>query len=574
MSRWVFRGSPKGAFPSWWAEELEISPTLLKVLWRRGMTDLQQLKSYLEPRARNLTPPARWPGISEAADILAKELLAGKRLAIWGDYDVDGITATALVLDVLEEHGFNASHHLPDRRSEGYGLNVEGIETLAAEGCQTLLTVDCGISDVAEVARARELGMRVVISDHHLPPAELPDATSIINPRMDGDWPCVHLAGVGVAFYLMAALNAILAPMTGRRYKMDKALDLVALGTLADVMTLEGENRILASAGLARMKAPERPGLAALKKVSNCEFSAPISSLQAVFRLAPRINAAGRMGNANLALGLLRARDQEEAERLALQLDQCNRQRKSEEENAHRAARRQARELLEKKNYAGLALFGQEWHPGIVGIVASRIVEEFNRPAIVLCEDKGALKGSGRSVPDFDLHSGLASISDCLLGFGGHRQAAGVRLEKDSLEAFRDAFDKCVRASLGGYPAEPTLLLEDELDFSQASDMDFLRDLDLMQPFGPGNAEPVFSSPPLLVKKRAFLGASGQHVLLSLRDDRSGISLQAKAWRMADKIPQSIEGRRIQIAYAPKLESFRGMLTVDLGLKDWRELKS
>lgn len=573
MSIWQFREAPADKAPQKWAGELAVTPLLLEILWRRGLRDLDAIDAYLSARLGDLTRPDRWPAIPRAAELIASELLAGKKLAVWGDYDVDGITATTLVLDVLEAHGFKAAHHLPDRRSEGYGLNIPGIEALAEAGCATLLTVDCGIGDKAAVARARELGMTVIISDHHLPPESLPEAAIIVNPRMAGDWPCPHLAGVGVAFYLMAAVNSLLSSRTGKRYKMDDALDLVGLGTLADVMRLEGENRILVRGGLNHMGETCRPGIAALKAVSGFDLAAELNSDQAVFRLAPRINAAGRMGDPALALNLLRAHDFAKAEILATELDGCNRERKAQEQRMYAEASSQARELLEAREYAGLVLHGADWHPGIVGIVASRIVEAFNKPAVVLYSDGDSLKGSGRSVPDFDLHAGLSQIS-CLQGFGGHRLAAGVRLEKNRLDEFRAAFHNAVVSSLGPTPSEPVLLLEGELDFRRASNHKFLRELELMQPFGPGNPEPVFASPPLLVRRRSPLGHTQEHVLLEVFDKSSNVTLFARAWRMADQIPASIVNRQIRLAYTPRLDIYNGNPRIDLSVKDWQPVRT
>ena len=469
MKRWLFREPPAGSPPRGLARELSISPLLLDILWRRGLDSPEELDAYLSARLPDLVPPSRWPQFPQAAEVISKALLDGKKLAVWGDYDVDGITSSTLVLDVLEAHGLEALWHVPDRRSEGYGLNIPAIEELAAQGCGILLTVDCGISDMAAVARARELGMTVVISDHHLPPPELPPADAICNPRLgpEDDMPCPHLAGVGVAFFLMAAVNAALAPHTGRRFKMDKVLDLVALGTLADVMRLGGQNRILVRGGLDKLAEAARPGIAALKTVSGSDAAARLNAGQVVFRLAPRINAAGRMGAADTALQLLRSKDHVEALRLAQHLDALNTQRREEEERIWAAAREQAHRQLEQRQ-------------------------------------------------------------------------------------------------------RPALLLECELEFQQASDSAFLQELELMQPFGAGNAEPVFASPELTVVDRSPLGYSGDHVRLRLKDSASGITLMAKGWNMATAFPPSSVGSRIRVAYTPRLDYYRGVASIDVGIKDWQ----
>ncbi|MBQ9405448.1 MAG: single-stranded-DNA-specific exonuclease RecJ [Desulfovibrio sp.] len=575
MKRWLLRPTPQGKAstpPAVWADELAISPRLLDILWRRGLTTRSALHAFLSPRLSSLSPPERWPQLPDAARILCSALLAGKRLVVWGDYDVDGITASTLVLDVLETHGITALCHIPDRNAEGYGLNIPHVEALADQGCGILLTVDCGIADVEAIRRACELGMTVVISDHHLPPETLPPAHAVCNPRLyrEEELPYPHLAGVGVAFYLMAALNAELAQHTGKRHSMGDCLDLVALGTLADVMPLTGENRILVRGGLARIATAKRPGLSALKAVCGMNPAAPLNAGQVVFRLAPRINAAGRMGQADIALHLLREKNMTRAAQLAQNLDELNQLRRQEEECIHTAARAQALELLSNAPRTGLVLYGKSWHPGIIGIVASRIVEEFYRPTIILCEDQGTLKGSGRSIREFDLYAGLRNTSSCLVSFGGHRQAAGVRLHLEKLKEFRARFETVTAEILGTTPLTPSLILEGTLGFDVASDKDFLNELDLLQPFGPGNPEPIFQSPPLLVKDRSPLGRGGEHVQLRLTDEESGITLSAKAWRMAEELKQDIVGRRILLAYTPRLDTYNGIASVDVGIKDWR----
>lgn len=604
MKQWIDRTPPAGldagprAGDPALLERLGVSATLLRLLRLRGMDEAAAIDAFLTPNLRLLSPPERWAGLPEAAQTLCTAIMEGKKLAIWGDYDVDGITATALALDVLEHHKVPVTFHLPDRMSEGYGLNLAGIDALADAGVAALLTVDCGISNVDAVAHARERGMTVVISDHHLPPPDLPPAHAICNPRM-GDNPCPHLAGVGVCFYLMAALNTLLAPHTGLRFDMREVLDLVTLGTLADMVRLSGENRILVKNGLLKVAEARRPGLAALKAVCKYAFNATLGAGQVVFTLAPRINAAGRMGMPDTALQLLRSRSLHEAEGLADKLDAMNTERRLEEERIFNEAREQAQNSTGRM---GLVLYGAGWHSGIIGIVASRIVEEFHKPTLILCDDaRGGdlppeamadaetalvsadtpsntpaatparrIKGSGRSVPEFDLFAALTALSDLFYGYGGHRLAAGMSLPPENLDALRERFDQVVRAALGDTPVTPTLLIDGELNFAQASDTTFLRELEMLQPFGTGNAEPVFASPPLKVVNRRPLGHSGEHVILDLQDTTTGVRLSAKAWRMAGQLPPTVQGRHIRLAYTPRIDSYRGD-SIDIRIKDWQE---
>lgn len=549
-----------------WSESLEISPLLVDILLLRGCNTLEDMDIFLSPHLRLLAPLEQWPGVVEAAEILSQCLIRGESLLVWGDYDVDGITASALVLDVLEGHGITARHHLPDRRQEGYGLNIPMLEKFAAEGIKVVLTVDCGISDVEPVNRARELGMTVIISDHHLPPAILPPAHAISNPRL-APCPCPQLAGVGVAFFLMAAVSAKLSAHSGRRFDMREVLDLVALGTLADVVRLAGQNRILVKNGLLKVASPTRPGMAALKAVSGYNVAASVGGGQVVFSLCPRINAAGRMGQAEMALALLRAKTHEEAARLAQKLDVLNTERRAEEERIQKEARLEALKYADK---ASLVLHGADWHPGVIGIVASRIVDEFYKPTLIMCNDADNLKGSGRSVTEFDLHTGLTDIADLFLNYGGHKQAAGMRLEVQKLEELRARFESTVCMALGPVPLAPTVLLDGTLDFARASDLVFLQELELLQPFGSGNAEPVFESPSLLVKNRRVFGRGREHVNLELLDESTGVTLHAKAWRQAESLPESIRGTYIRLAYAPRIDTYNGIANVDIRIKDWK----
>jgi single-stranded-DNA-specific exonuclease len=376
------------------------------------------------------------------------------------------------------------------------------------------------------------------------------------------------LAGVGVAFFLAAAAAAKLAEAGRPRVDVRPLLDMVALGTLADVVALRGQNRILAKNGLLLVAEAARPGIAALKEASGFAVGAALGAGQVTFGLAPRINAAGRMGEAETALQMLLAPDLDTARPLAARLDAMNRDRRREEERILEQALEQAAEQV-AAGRLGLVLHQDDWHPGVIGIVASRVVEETYRPCLILCrEGEDRLKGSGRSVREFDLHAGLTCCSDVLLGFGGHRQAAGLSLAPENLEALRERFHRTVEEALGPEPLTAGLRLDGDLPFT---DIDFtlLKELELLQPFGPGNPEPVFASPPVRVGNRRVFGKN--HVALELRDPDAGVTLKGKAWRQAEALGPEVVGRTMRLAFTPKIDRYNGVASIDLRIKDWNE---
>ncbi|MDO9082750.1 MAG: single-stranded-DNA-specific exonuclease RecJ [Humidesulfovibrio sp.] len=576
------------------AEDLGITRVIAEVLWRRGFTSSQDMDRFLSPGLRHLASPDSIPGLTDAANVLARELTRGAQFCVWGDYDVDGITATALVKDFLAQrlgpevapldNSGQVRHFLPNRKEHGYGLNVAGIERLAAEGVTLLLTVDCGISAVAEVARAGELGMTVVISDHHLPPGELPAAAAICDPQLCLGQSCggactgmCGLAGVGVAFMLMASLNRLLP---GEAVDMRQFLDLVALGTVADVVDLKGQNRILVKNGLLLIKEAARPGIASLKVYSGFDRLAELGAGQIGFGLAPRINAAGRMADPQIALDLLLAPDMDTANPLASRLDGLNAKRRSQEQEILEQALVQAEEQKER---LGLVLAGEDWHAGVIGIVASRVVERYYKPVLMLCREGGEAgstkggahwKGSGRSVAEFDLHEGLSGLGHLFLGFGGHKQAAGLSMPLENLEALREGFHLAVAAALGPVPLRPSLKLDRELAFGDIT-FTLLKELEMLQPFGMGNPEPLFVSPPVQVRSYRVFGKD--HVKLGLaeqgtdesRGGRPGVLLPAKAWRKARELTREVQGTLMRFAFTPRIDRFDGVPKIELQVKDW-----
>jgi single-stranded-DNA-specific exonuclease len=566
LSRWAVKDGPTPPDDlDRWAGQLGITPRLARLLWRRGFSSAPAMDVFLSPTLRHLSPLDRWPGLAEAADHLAGSLSSGKRCAVWGDYDVDGITATALLVDFLRQRGFDPLFHIPRRMEEGYGLNLPGIERLANAGAEILVTVDCGIANLTEIERARALGMEVVVTDHHLPGSELPKCQGLVNPRLT-DCPCAELAGVGVAFLLAAALNRRLS---GDPLDMRGFLDLVALGTVADVMRLIGENRILVKNGLLLLSDPPRSGIRALKQVCGLEPKSQMGSGEINFALAPRINAAGRMGDPKTALLLLLTHDDTEARVYASELERWNVLRRSEEDEILTQATDQAGSFPDA---AGLVLCSTDWHQGVIGIVASRIVERFNRPCLVLTGDGDRLKGSGRSIPEFDLHKGLHSCRDLLLRYGGHRLAAGLALDHANLDLLREQFHMAVIDQVGINPLPPLILVDDLLDFKEISPL-LLKEIELMQPFGPGNPRPLFASPLLEVRAQRIFGGGGKHLGLNVRDKGSGVTLRGTAWRMAETLQGvDLTGSSITVAYSPRLSLYGGLTSIELTVKSILEI--
>lgn len=546
------------------AEELSVSPLIVEILWNRGLTSVDEMDKFLSPLLRHMVNPAEIPGLTEAAEALAHGIGEGRTLAVWGDYDVDGITATCVVKQFLSMRGIEIMHYLPNRMEEGYGMNIPGVERLADDGATMLLTVDCGISDMEPVARARELDMIVVVSDHHMPGDELPDAHAVCNPRLQEGGPCADLAGVGVAFMLMIALNKLLP---GDPVDVRPLLDLVALGTIADVVKLTGQNRILVKNGLLLIKEAKRPGMAALKVVSDYERQEELGAGQIGFNLAPRINAAGRMGDPSKALDLLLSDDFDEAMPIAEELNAINMERRRQEQEISEEAFAQAESM---KHMAGLVLHADHWHPGIIGIVASRVVEKYYRPTLILCtpeSGEGMLKGSGRSISEFDLFESLNAISPILNGYGGHKQAAGMSILSENLDALREQFNAHVIQELGPEPLTPTLKLDHELGFENINNT-LLNELELLQPFGMGNPEPVFASKVVTVAEHRTFGREREHVKVVLKDER-GAQLPGKAWRMAASLTRAVQGRTMRFAFTPKIDRFRGIPKIDLRIRDW-----
>ena len=534
------------------AEELGVSETTATVLVRRGLDDPAEARSFLAAESPGHDPLALGDMATAVARIRAA-VAAGERICVHGDYDVDGISATAVCVLVLRELGAAVEWRLPSRFDEGYGLAPETIEQLAADGVDLVVTVDCGITAVDEVARARELGLDVIVTDHHRPADTLPDCPVVAT--RPSDYPCPDLCGTGVVHTLARALLGDGHPALAR------TLDLVALATIADVVPLVDENRALAAQGLRALARTHRPGLQALMRSARVDPAA-VDATAVGFRLAPRINAAGRLGRPDVALELLLTDDAAEAERLAAQLEELNRERQSVEERILReaVARVESWSPAERAR-RGYVLWDETWHEGVNGIVASRLVERFNRPVVLIAQSATGWKGSGRSVPAFDLHGALGACSEHLERYGGHRAAAGLSIATEQLEAFREAFAAHADAVLTDSDLR-TVTPIDAIVPAHALTLELAEELDRLAPFGLGNPEPT-----LLVASVEAVSASvvgeGKHLRFRIRQHEcdGGSAIAFGLGKQLDRLQQP---GRYDVAFRLKENRWNGTVAPQL----------
>ena len=547
------------------SRELDLSPLIGQLLVQRGYEDPAAAHTFLSPELKMLTPPQGLRGLERACQVLAPAVTSGTTIGVAGDYDADGVTATALMVEFLEQCGAKVVWDLPHRLEDGYGFSPQGAERLAAAGAGVLVTVDCGIGDQAGVARARELGLEVVVTDHHqLPPEGAVDACAVINPQRPDCGFSPHLAGVGVAFYLAVGLRAELRRLGWFERRLEpnlrNSLDLVALGTCADVVPLKGDNRVLVAEGIKVAAESRRPGLKALLQIANRR--GPLSAADFGFALAPRINAAGRMDSPDAACELLLSKDPARVRDLAQRLESLNQQRRALEQ----ATLEEAADMLAADAAlaaaACLVLARPGWHRGVLGIVASRLLEATGRPTVLLAVEDGLAMGSGRSLPGFHLQRALAGLASDLVSFGGHELAAGLKLKTSDLPKLSAGLDAAARASLPN--ADQGRVLELDLEAGLAElDRRFLNGLNRLAPFGAGNPEPMLCLRGLTVERTRTVGDGHLKLWLSQNGSRAGAI--AFNWNR----PAPNPGDTIDLAARPQPSSYQPG-TLDLVVSDMR----
>ncbi len=548
--------------------ELSLPAALCRLLVARGYRTDEEARSFLRPMLGSLHDPAGLLDADRAARRLAEAVRKGERVVVHGDYDVDGISGAALLTAWIRALGGKADAIVPDRLRHGYDLSDPGVDRAAARDAALLVTVDCGIVALDPVRRAVAAGMDVIVTDHHRPGPELPPALAVVNPNRPGcAYPNKDLCGAGVAF----KLGQLMAAALGRPQEESwPYLDLVALATIADQMELSGENRVLTRYGLRALTSTTRPGLRALIRRAGLAPgpASPLDSGAVAFQLGPRINAAGRVGDAMAALRLLLTDDRAEAERLAETLDTNNQERRTLEDHTTREALELLQREYDPARDRGVVVSGDGWHSGVIGIVASRLVERICRPVVVVAFDGEDGRGSGRSIPSFDLYAGIAACSGHLDRFGGHHQAAGLDVKRDRLPAFREAFLAHARHTLGAAEPRPELRADLELGLDEVGPA-LYRYLRHVGPFGRGNPEPVF------VARRVLLAAPPKVLKeshLKFRVARDGASLGAIGFRLADRVPPAealMEGP-VDVAFNLIANTFRGHTTIEAKALDIR----
>lgn len=527
----------------------------------RGIRTPEAARSFLDPSASDLLDPFQLNEMDRAVSRIGEAIRRSERIVIYGDYDVDGVTATTLYLDFFRSQGVEAGFYIPHRLKEGYGINESAIRTIHQQGTALLITADCGTTSVDEIRLARSLGMDVIVTDHHEASAELPPATALLNPkRADAGYPEKGLCTAGLTFKVIQAMTGS-TPTEG--------LDLVALGTIADVSPLMGENRFLVREGLKQLTEGRRLGIRALKEVAG--LKGPVVGTGTVgFALAPRINAAGRLTDAQEAIRLLTTQSWEEARTLARSLDRQNRERQQVEEGILGEACRRVESEMDLDQRGGIVLASRHWHLGVVGIVAARLAERYYRPTILLAIDSNGLaKGSARSIPDFHLYDGLQRCGDLLIRFGGHRSAAGLTLREEQIPALRERFSTLVFEMLGDESLRPRRVMDAVVEWEELN-LPLVDELSRLAPFGPANPEPTLLLQGVIPVEPRVVGNNHLKFSVRQRGKGHGPSMEVIGFQMGERMADLREGTEVDLVFTPERNTWRGLEQIQLRLKDVR----
>ena len=565
ITRWKL-SEAREDLQSLFAEEFKLNPIVSQILINRGITDLETARRFLTPSLHDLHSPFLMRDMKEGVARMIRAIRGKEKIAIYGDYDADGITALSILYRFLHAIHERVMYYIPDRVDEGYSLNRKAIDRLKAQDISLIVTVDCGVSDREEIEYARTQGIETIVLDHHEVPTALPAAAAVINPnRSDCPFPFKHLAGVGIVFNFLIALRGGLRNIgfwSDRTYpNLRDYLDLVALGTIGDLSPLVDENRIFARIGLELLNEDRRVGLKALRETAGLGNTV-IDSGAASFALIPRINAAGRVGTPDDAVRLLLTEDPAEAQRIASRLDACNRERQRLEKTIFDEIMARIHSMGDAKDKGALVLASPEWHPGVIGIVASRVVDRFYRPTILISLKDGIGKGSGRSIAEFNLYEGLKLCDPLLLSYGGHRYAAGISVKESDIEKLSEVLGDIVKEGLVVQELVQETSIDAQCSLNRITH-DLVSQFDRLAPFGTRNPEPILCTRNVQVSYPTVVG--NRHLKMRVYGD--GVSCSS-IWFNRGDYAQNVEGVRLDIAFTPQINYWNGSSNIQLKVRD------
>lgn len=563
--KWVIREKGDAAVVKQLASSLSVPESLANLMAQRGITSASEAKAFFNPSLDYLHDPFLMKDMNIAVDRISTAVKKNEKILVYGDYDVDGTTAVALMYSFLKDQYSNVLYYIPDRYKEGYGVSYLGIDYAQANNCKVIITLDCGIKAVEKVKYARTKGLDVIICDHHYPGDEIPKALAVLDPKQPGcSYPYKELSGCGVGFKLIQAYSRVHGIAFSAIYHY---LDLVAVSIASDIVPITGENRVMAHFGLKQLNEAPRTGLREIIRES--EVTRALSIEDVVFKIGPRINAAGRMETGSKAVELLVSEDTALATGISKEINNFNIERRNVDRIITSEAMKMISEDQRHVNSKTTVLFNPLWKKGVIGIVASRLIETYYRPTVILTESNGFATGSARSVQGYDLYQAIEACSDLLESFGGHMFAAGLTLRKENIRPFIERFEQHVNNTISEDQLVPRIFIDTELSFSEINE-DFFKVMNQFQPFGPENMSPVFISKNVFdTGAGRMVGSSGEHLKLDLCQESSGAkSYPAIAFSQANHFEYIKAGKPFDVCYSLEMNEFRGNKNLQLNIKD------
>lgn len=569
--RWVLKEKGDSVVVKQLADSLGVSISLANLMVQRNITSPGEANSFFQPSLDYLHDPFMMKDMNIAVDRISSAISKNEKILVYGDYDVDGTTAVALMYSFLKEQYSNVLYYIPDRYKEGYGVSIIGLDYASENNCRLVITLDCGIKAVEKVRYAKSKGLDIIICDHHYPGDEIPKALAVLDPKQPFcSYPYKELSGCGVGFKLIQALARVQGiPFS----EIANYLDLVAVSIASDIVPITGENRVMAYYGLKQLNELPRTGLREIIKESEVHKELAVEDI--VFKIGPRINAAGRMETGSKAVDLLVSNDSKLAAEISREISSFNNERRSVDRTITSEAMRMISDDPRNVNARTTVLYNPLWRKGVIGIVASRLIETYYRPTVILTESNGFATGSARSVQGYDLYQAIEACSDLLESFGGHMFAAGLTLKKENIQSFKDRFEEYVNSTITEDQLVPQVLIDEELSFSEITE-DFYKGLNRFQPYGPENMSPVFVSSHVFDSGAGrMVGSSGEHLKLDLCQESTGTkTFPAIAFGQANHFEYIKSGKPFDICYSIEINDFRGTKNLQLNVRDIRPSES